>query len=197
MILGGLRVGELTALRWAQVDLAGGKVRVLAAKTEAGQRVVDVSPMLLDELKRHRADSRHAGPEDLVFCTSKGTTLNRNNIRTRVVGKAVERANVALAKAETPTIQGRVTNHSLRRTFASLLYEAGASPAYVMSQMGHTSSALALEVYAKKMARSRDTGARMDALIQGADWAQRAQTAPPLAKPFAEEATEEAANPLG
>ena len=33
-----------------------------------------------------------------------------------------------------------MTNHTLRRTFAALLYEAGASPAYVMSQMGHTSA---------------------------------------------------------
>jgi hypothetical protein len=41
-----------------------------------------------------------------------------------------------------------------------------------MAQMGHTSSALALEVYARKMERQRDTGARMDALIRGADWAQ-------------------------
>jgi hypothetical protein len=41
-----------------------------------------------------------------------------------------------------------------------------------MSQMGHTSSALALEVYARKMARSRDTGARMDALLRRAEWAQ-------------------------
>jgi len=47
----------------------------------------------------------------------------------------------------------------------------GASPAYVMSQMGHASSALALEVYARKMERQRDTGARMDALVRGADWA--------------------------
>jgi hypothetical protein len=39
-----------------------------------------------------------------------------------------------------------------------------------MAQMGHTSSALALEIYAKKMAVSRDTGARIDALIQAADW---------------------------
>lgn len=38
--------------------------------------------------------------------------------------------------------------------------------------MGHTSSALALEVYARKMERQRDTGARMDALIRAADWAQ-------------------------
>ena len=41
-----------------------------------------------------------------------------------------------------------------------------------MSQMGHTSPALALEVYTKVMERKRDTGARMDALIQGAQWAQ-------------------------
>jgi hypothetical protein len=40
-----------------------------------------------------------------------------------------------------------------------LLYEAGASPAYVMAAMGHTSSALALEVYARKMSRDRDTQA--------------------------------------
>jgi hypothetical protein len=40
-----------------------------------------------------------------------------------------------------------------------------------MRQMGHTSSALALEVYARKMERSRDTGAKMDALVKGADWA--------------------------
>jgi hypothetical protein len=40
--------------------------------------------------------------------------------------------------------------------FASLLYEAGASPAYVMAQVGHTSSALALEVYAKNMERQPD-----------------------------------------
>jgi hypothetical protein len=30
---------------------------------------------------------------------------------------------------------------------------------------------LALDVYAKKMERQRDTGARIDALLGGADWA--------------------------
>jgi hypothetical protein len=54
----------------------------------------------------------------------------------------------------------------------SLLYEAGASPAYVMSQAGHTDAAMALEVYAKVMERKRDTGERMDALVRGADWAR-------------------------
>jgi integrase len=49
---------------------------------------------------------------------------------------------VARAKLDLPPTEG-VTNHSLRRTFASLAHEAGASPAYVMAQMGHMGSALA------------------------------------------------------
>ena len=40
---------------------------------------------------------------------------------------------------------------SLRRTFASLLYALGQSPADVMAQMGHTTPGLALRVYAQTM----------------------------------------------
>ena len=64
-----------------------------------------------------------------------------------------------------------MTNHSLRRTYCALLYESAASPAYVMQQMGHTDAALALAIYSKVMERKPDTGARMDKLIRGAEWA--------------------------
>jgi len=40
-----------------------------------------------------------------------------------------------------------------------------------MAQMGHTSASVALEVYTRMMSRDRDTGARLDALVRGADWA--------------------------
>lgn len=76
-----------------------------------------------------------------------------------------------------------MTNHSLRRTFASLLYEASASPAYVMAQMVHTNSSIALEVYARKMERKRDTGERMDALIRSADWAPPGTSVDSVAEP--------------
>jgi len=171
MTLAGLRVGEAVALRWSDTDLARGRISVRKAKTDAGHRVVDLSPDLLDELKLHRAASRSQAAEDLVFTTSRGTPRDRHNVRSRILAGAIERANVTRGKSGLPPLTEGVTNHTLRRTFASLLYEAGASPAYVMSQMGHTSSALALEVYARKMQRSRDTGARMDALIRGAEWA--------------------------
>jgi integrase len=125
--------------------------------------------MLLDELKVHKADSERTAPDELVSGTSNGTEQGRSNITRRVLHPAIARANVALKKAGRAPIEG-ATNHSLRRTFASLLYEAGATPAYVMQQMGHTEASLALEVYSKVMERKRDTGERMDALIRGADW---------------------------
>src|SRR5437763_13968542 len=84
---------------------------------------------------------------------------------------AIARANEKLVAAGHPPIRSDVTNHSLRRTFMSLLYKAGASPPYVMQQVGHSSAAMALEVYAKMMERKRETGARMDELVRSADWA--------------------------
>jgi integrase len=190
MMLGGLRVGELIAIRWRDADLAGGTLAVAESKTHAGVRMVDMSPMLREELTLHRANSKYTAPDDLVFCTGRGTPHLRGNIRRRIVGGAVERANAALIKAGRQPIAGGITNHSLRRTFASLLYEAGATPAYVMAQMGHMSSALALEVYAKKMARSRDTGERMDALIRAADWAQKGANGSEAVAQFTPEETE-------
>lgn len=134
-------------------------------------RVVETSPDLRDELLAHKAKARRSEPDDLVFPTRRGTPRDRNNVRNRVLANAIARANAARAAAGLAPIEG-TTNHTLRRTFASLLYEAGASPAHLMAAMGHSSSSLALEVYARKMERERDTGARMDALLRGADWAQ-------------------------
>jgi integrase len=188
MILAGLRVGELSGLRWRDVDLVAGTLRVQDAKTDAGDRVVDLSPMLRDELMEHAAASDY-GSQDLVFGTSNGTERNRSNVTRQILQPAIERANVALEAEGRNPVEG-ATNHSLRRTFCALLYEAGATPAYVMAQMGHTDASLALEVYSKVMERKRDTGARMDALVRGADWAPTGTSGAGEVGPLSSEATE-------
>ena len=189
MILSGLRVSELSALRWRDLDLAGGKLCVVESKTDAGERTIDVTPMLLDELKLHRANAaRFDRPADLVFGSNRGTVRNRSNITRQILHPAIVRANVTLAEAGRSPIEG-LTNHSLRRTFCALLYEAGATPAYVMAQMGHTDAALALEVYTKVMERKRDTGERMDALVRGAEWALMGTGAPEAGTPLSAPAT--------
>ena len=143
MALAGLRVGELCALRWRDVDLAGGKLRVADAKTEAGERTVDLTPMLLDELKLHRARTRFADQTDYVFATSRGTARQRSNITRQVLAPAILKANADSQRGGHPPIIG-VTNHSLRRTYCSMLFEAGARPPTRRQQMGHTDPSLAL-----------------------------------------------------
>jgi integrase len=102
---------------------------------------------------------------------STDPTSNRWTVSKRILRRTVKAANLQRAKEGLAPIVG-VTNHSLRRTFASLCYDAGASPAYVMAAMGHSSSALALEVYAKTMSRERETGARMGSHVRGVEKAQ-------------------------
>ena len=65
-----------------------------------------------------------------------------------------------------------MTLHSLRRTFARLLFGIGETPPYVMAQMGHTTAELTLAVYARQMARRNGEPERLRALVEGADWAE-------------------------
>jgi integrase len=80
----------------------------------------------------------------------------------------VKRANKNLAERDLPPLPDKLTPHSLRRTFASVLYALGESPPVVMAEMGHTSPALALRVYAQAMRRGESEQAQLRALIDGA-----------------------------
>jgi integrase len=77
MILAGLRAGEACGLRWRDVELARAKLAVQKAKTDAGRRVVDLSPSLLEELKLHRARARDDAADAPVFPTRRGTVRDR------------------------------------------------------------------------------------------------------------------------
>jgi integrase len=127
------------------VDLARGTITVRAAKTDAGVRVVNVLPVLCDELTDYRARLEPA-PETLVFGTTNGKPLGATSVRRRILAKAVERADGKLAECKQEHVPTGLTPHSLRRTFASILFALGESPPYVMGQMGHTTPNLTLSI---------------------------------------------------
>jgi integrase len=178
-LLAGLRVSEVAALRWRAVNLARATIEVESGKTDAASRVVDMSPSLRDEVASHKARSRPTDPDELVFPTRNGTVQHRANISNRVLAPAIRRANERLVMEGRPPIQEGVTNHTLRRTFCALLFEAGASPAYAMQQMGGTSP---------RSCRSRSTARSCNAHVTRARRSthssaalighKRAQTAP-------------------
>jgi integrase len=167
--LGGLRIGECLDLRWRDVQLANGRLVVCRAKTAAGERTVDLLPLLRDELATLAAVRRREDPDALVFATGTGCRHGESNVRRRVLAPAVERANERLAGRRIEPLPERLTPHSLRRTFASLLYAIGDTPPRVMAQMGHTSPQLALAIYAREMDRRDGEPECLRALVNGGD----------------------------
>jgi integrase len=167
LVFAGLRIGELCALRWRDVDLASGWLRVGEAKTDAGRRRVKIRGALRDELVSVSAGRLDGNPEAYVFATSTGGAPSRSNIRQRVLAPACEAASAALTDSGLPPLPDRLTPHSLRRTFASVLYALGEDPGVVMDEMGHTDPALALRVYRQTMRRGDQEKAALRALTDG------------------------------
>jgi integrase len=167
LIFAGLRIGEALALSWSEVDMARGTIAVRNSKTDAGMRSVNILPVLSKELTSYRKQLT-GSDGGLVFATSTGTQHSALNIRRRVLARAIERANAERALAGREPIVVGLTPHSLRRTFASLLFAIGETPPYVMAQMGHTSANLTLSVYARQMLRRDGEPERLRALVEGA-----------------------------
>ncbi len=181
LVFAGLRIGELCALRWRDVDLAGGWLAVGEAKTDAGRRKVKIRGALRDELLALRGRHQDAAQASYVFATRSGGRMSPDNFRSRVLGRpasvkdgqekpgsgALARANARLEAEGLPPLPGGITPHSLRRTFCSLLYALGEDPGTVMDEMGHTDPELALRVYRQAMRRGEHEKAQLRALVEG------------------------------
>ena len=103
-------------------------------------RKVDLSPMLRDELLAWRASLDAPAPESPFFPTRAGSRRDKDNINARVIRPAVRRANGRRALRDLPPLPARVTAHTLRRTYISMMFAAGAEIPYVMAQVGHGDS---------------------------------------------------------
>ena len=64
-------------------------------------------------------------------------------------------------------IPTKLTPHSLRRTFTSILFALGETPPYVMAQMRHTTANLTLGIYAREMDRRDGEPERLRAIVEG------------------------------
>jgi integrase len=167
LVLAGLRIGELCALRWRDVDLAAGWLTVGEAKTDAGLRRVKLRGALRDELLAVRARSTEPHPDAFVFATSTGRPPGRENIRNRVLKPATKLASARLTERGMAPLPEGLTPHSLRRTFASVLYALGEDPGVVMDEMGHTTPGLALRIYRQAMRRDEGEKDALRSLVDG------------------------------
>jgi integrase len=181
LVFAGLRIGVPCALRWRHVDLAVGWLTIDDAKTDAGVRKVKIRGALRDELLAVRGRHQDAPQAQFVFATPTGGPISADNFCSRVLGRpativdgkekpgkgAVGAANKRLEGEGFPPLPDRLTPHSLRRTFCSLLYALGEDPGTVMDEMGHTDPERALRVYRQTMRRDDGEKAALPELVAG------------------------------
>ncbi len=181
----GTRNSELCLLRWQDLDFQRCKIRIPAAKTNRGVREIDMTPWLREQLLTYKASLGETQPEDPVFPTRDATFRDKDNMNRRVIGP-VQRAAAALRteRGLAPLPTG-LSAHVFRRTYITLMAEAGAPITYVQDQVGHESARLTLEIYAR-VSRSRDRakwGRAFDEIMAGAVPPDAYDPAGPIALP--------------
>jgi integrase len=162
----GLRIGECLGLTWADVGFDDGLLRVHRQltrwrehgplKTEAGRREVELAPAMVRLLRDEWLASPFKGPDDFVFTalTGRGRDYRHVGHNFRV---AVRRSGVRA--------DGRLSLHSLRHGYASLLIGSGLDVVYVSRQLGHANPNVTLGVYAHVIAR-REHAERAKAALE-------------------------------
>jgi integrase len=157
----GLRRGELMALRWTDVDLANGVIRVERAydekahaeiepKSRAGRRAVPIVGALRDMLVAHKAGQDRA--DGLVFGGDR--PFQPSNLWRRAQ-RAWKRASLE-----------PIGLHEARHTFASVLIAAGVNAKAITTYMGHASIQTTYDLYGKLMPGSEaEAAALVDAFL--------------------------------
>lgn len=156
----GMRRGELLGLKWADVALDRGSLRVerslesvyplteKAPKREASKRSIELLPEAVAALRSHRLrqleEKMKAGSRwrehGYVFPTGRGTPMDGDNLRDRCLKPL-------LRKAGLPA----VTFHELRHTFATLELEIGTPAKVVQEVLGHASIVQTLDTYSHRV----------------------------------------------
>lgn len=141
----GLRIGEVSGLRWDDIDFDAGTLTVQRAKTAAGRRTLPliggVGEALRDR-RRHQAVERlAAGPlwrdGGYVFTGADGGQMSPTTIR-RWWHQTCENTGV-----------GRRRFHASRHTAATLMLADGVPLEVVSAVLGHASLAITADIYAK------------------------------------------------
>jgi integrase len=166
---GGLRRGELRALRIEDVDLARGLIHVRRGWDERegeiqtknrGERAVPIAVALRDYLDEHLLNLDWK--EGLIF----GATASSPFTTTATMNRAKGAWKAAALEP--------ITMHECRHTFASLMIAANVNAKALSEYMGHANIAITFDRYGHLMPGNEDEAAGLlDAYLQRADTAAR------------------------
>ena len=174
----GLRQGEALGLRWQDIDLemgylriskqlqrVDGKFELVEPKTARSRRTIVMPPIVTQALKKHRERQVEERPDGrlwnqlgLVFTRSDGEPLD-GTVVTHDFHKVLSTAGL---------VQRRF--HDLRHSCATLLLAQGVPARVVMEVLGHSQIAITMNTYTHVIPElRRDAAERMDSILQEPD----------------------------
>lgn len=168
----GMRMGELLALKWEDVDLERGLLHVRCTltqangsfilgetKTKKSRRTIRLTSGAASALRAHLSrqleEMERMGalyePGGLVFATEVGTIISPSNLRNRSFARLLKRAGLA---------NRGVRFHDLRHTCATLLLSKDVNPKIVSEMLGHSSISITLDIYSHLLPDMQEKAAK-------------------------------------
>jgi integrase len=125
----GMRVGEVCALFWGDVDARGSRFRVRTGKTRAARRWVKVPEWLMAAVEK--------------LCPREDRTPERRVF----VGAKVGALQTAMRRACTATGLPNITPHDFRHRYISVQIARGVPVTEVAAQVGHARKSVTHDTY--------------------------------------------------
>ena len=164
-LMTGMRRGEILALKWSDLDLKTGELKIerqvrggviSVPKTKSSIRTVILPTELLKVLKEYKKTVN----SEWIFPSPKDSRKTRNPSAVR------KRLQIILDRANCK----RVRFHDLRHTFATMALEYGMDVKTLSAAIGHTSAKTTLNVYSHITDTMREQAAvKIDRSIGGTD----------------------------
>lgn len=178
MLWTGMRVGEITGLRWIDVDFEKNEININhtlvyfnkyktngmsfainTPKTKAGNRVIPMLPKVKEALLMEKAYQEECGIEckttidgytDFIFVNSFGGVQNQGTLN-KALRRIIRDCNYSVIdrKIKSEVTLPPFSNHILRHTFATRMCEAGINIKAMQEILGHSDAETTMNIYAE------------------------------------------------
>jgi len=144
LALNGLRAGEVLGLKWEDIDLDHGLIKVSrsawygqikTAKSQASETVLPIPEALAEVLRAYRSEWK-PNPHGFLFVTRNNRPPSSNNVVEYRLWPILDKLGIP-----------RCGLHAFRHTHTSLLLEGGATPAVAQRQLRHSDARTTLGIY--------------------------------------------------
>jgi integrase len=162
LALTGARTGEVLGLQWKHVDLEKAQLRIeqslwhgllVAPKTRDSVRIINMSVVLVEALKRHSDVSDNRTSSDFVFCKPDGSPLHPDVLRRNVLYPVLDRLRIARPL-------GASGFHAFRHSVGSLINAETGNLKLAQKLLGHSNINMTADIYTHTSHESEREAAR-------------------------------------